>query len=68
MPSGRALMLTGAAMVLLSMFGSLWGLMTYGLFDPSPPWIAPVLVAGGVGGLALLIFGVIRLVIQTLRT
>lgn len=67
MPGGRILMLAGGAIALLSMLGFLWFFLTYGIFDPSPSWIAPVVVAGGYGGFGLVIFGAIKLVIETLR-
>ena len=60
-------MLAGGAIALLSMLGFLWFFLTYGIFDPSPSWIAPVVVASGYGGFGLVIFGAIKLVIETLR-
>jgi len=60
-------MLTGGAIALLSMLGFLWFFVTYGIFDPSPSWIGPVLIISLFGGFGLLIFGAIRLVIETLR-
>lgn len=67
MPSGRTLMLTGGAVALLSLVGGLWFFMTYGIFDPSPPWLAPTLIVCEVGGFGLVVFGAIKMVIETLR-
>jgi prolipoprotein diacylglyceryltransferase len=66
-PSGRTLLSAGGAISLLSLAGFLWFFMTYGIFDPSPAWLGPTLITGAVGGVGLLIFGAVRMVIETLR-
>lgn len=60
-------MLAGGAIALASLLGFLWFFMTYGIFGPAPGWMGPALVVGGVSGVGLLIFGVVRLVADTLR-
>ena len=60
-------MLTGGALTLLSLCGSLTGWFgTYGILEPRPVWITLAEILGLVGGPALLIFGVVRLVRATL--
>ena len=60
-------MLTGGALALLSLLGTLTGwFWTYGLLEPGPGWVTLAEVLGLIGGPGLLIFGVVRLVRTTL--